>query len=87
MAQASTTQHGSPAAAGTRDTKVQRIEEGVPGLATVENPTANPPSMATFDAGLAAGGEYSGAQAQLDTSEYSGLTRDEALKRMKPSAF
>jgi hypothetical protein len=41
--------------AGTTDTRVDRPEEGLPGVANTDNPTANPPSRATFDAGLATG--------------------------------
>lgn len=73
--------------AGTRDTRVDRIEEGLPGLATAENPTANPVSRATFDAGIAAGAERSaGAQAQVDTSSY-GIDPWSALKRAKPAVW
>lgn len=78
---------GAPyGSAGTKDTRVDRPEEGLPGLATTTNTTANPPSRATFDAGLAAGGERAGAVAQVDTSAY-GITPWAALTRAKPTAW
>jgi hypothetical protein len=80
------TNGGAPADAGTLDTRVDRPEEGLPGLATVNNPTANPPSRAAFDAGLAAGGEVSGATAQVDTSSYL-IDPWTALKRNKPAVW
>lgn len=74
--------------AGTHDTKVQRIEEGLPAFATVENPTANPPSINTFDAGLAVGVKVRAA-AQIDTQwEANGLSSQGAgVKRAAPSEW
>jgi hypothetical protein len=63
--------HG-PKGAGTTDVRVQRIEEGLPAFATVDNPTANPPSIFTFDAGKATGAENSAATGVLDTTTANG---------------
>ena len=76
--------------AGTRDTRVDRPDEGLPGLATVENPTANPPTRASFEHRAVNAGQGAGDAnpvAQVDTTETSGLTQSDALKRSKPSAF
>lgn len=78
---------GSPASAGTRDIKVQRLTEGIPALATVENPTANPVSVQTLDAGLATGGEGLAQQAQIDTTETARLTPTQLIKRGRPGAW
>lgn len=72
--------------AGTHDTRVDRPEEGLPGLATTENPTANPPSRATFDAGLAAGGKRATQKAQVDTTQ-NGIDPWTALKRADSNAW
>lgn len=78
--------------AGTADSRVDRPEEGLPGLATQDtlgypdNPTANPPTRATFDAGLAAGGEPATQVAQVDTSGYL-IDPWTALKRAKPAVW
>lgn len=77
---------GAPSDAGTKDTRVDRPEEGLPGLATTANPTANPPSRATFDAGLAAGARTSYAVAQVDTSFYS-IDPWAAVKRANPTKW
>lgn len=81
--------------AGTTDTRVDRPEEGLPGLATVANPTANPPTRATFDAGISGvGGDItkkgSGRErpsAQIDTTQTDGLPMDQSIKRGQPSAW
>lgn len=77
---------GAPAGAGTKDTRVDRPEEGLPGLATTTNPTANPPSRAAFDAGLATGARASYAVAQVDTSGYS-IDPWAAVKRANPTKW
>lgn len=83
---------GSIGSAGTGDTRVDRPEEGLAGLATKgtagwpENPTANPPSRASFDAGLAAGGKRAVQSAQIDTSQ-NGIDPWTALKRGLPGAW
>lgn len=77
----------SNSSAGTRDTRVDRPEEGLPGLATVENPTANPPSRASFDAAQANGFRSPKPKAVIDTTQTSGLTPDNDLKRGEPNAW
>lgn len=80
---------GAPGSAGTRDIKVVRITEqpAQPALATVENPTANPPSIQALDNSGAAGGQGLAQQAQVDTTETARLTPTQLLKRARPSAF
>ena len=78
---------GSPSSAGTRDTRVDRPEEGLPGVATVENPSANPPSRATFDAGSTSGNRRPQPRAVIDTSGTSGLLPSDDLKRGEPNAW
>lgn len=73
--------------AGTTDTRVDRPEEGLPGLATVDNPTANPPSRASFDAGLANGLTRGKTSANIDTTQTSGLAPDQDIKRGNPAAW
>jgi hypothetical protein len=81
--------------AGTLDTRVDRPDEGLPGIATVNNPTANPPTRATLDAGIAGvGGDItkrgSGRErptAQIDTTQTDGLPWDQSIKRGQPSAW
>jgi len=47
---------GAPHSAGTIDTRVDRIEEGLPGLATLDNPASSlTPTRNVFDSGLATG--------------------------------
>lgn len=77
---------GAPSSAGTKDTRVDRPEEGLAGLATTTNPTANPPSRASFDAGLAAGVQPAKAVAQVDTSSYS-IDPWSAVKRANPTKW
>ena len=60
---------GAPKSAGTTDVRVQRIEEGLAAFATLDNPTANPPTVNQFDAGFAEGFEVSAkVVAQIDTT-------------------
>jgi hypothetical protein len=83
--------------AGTKDTRVDRPDEGLPGLATVSNPTANPPTRATLDAGIAVsgptfvagarGGEREHPSAQIDTTQTDGLPMDQSIKRGQPAAW
>lgn len=73
--------------AGTKDVRVDRPEEGLPGLATTTNPTANPPSRASFDSGLATGFKRATPAAVIDTTQTSGLTPDQDIKRGNPSAW
>jgi len=75
-----------------RPTAQDYITEGLPGLQTVDNPTANPPTRATQDLGKAIGqrvlGQAIGVQfAVMDTSGTSGLTSTAALKKMNPAVF
>lgn len=78
---------GSPASAGTRDVRVVRIEEGIPAVASVENPTANPPTINSFDTGAASGGEGLAQQAQIDTTETARVSPSQLIKRGKPNAW
>lgn len=73
--------------AGTRDTRVDRPEEGLPGLATVENPTANPPTRASFDPARAEGTRRPKPSAVIDTSGTSRNLPSDDLKRGEPSAW
>lgn len=73
--------------AGTTDTRVDRPEEGLPGLATVDNPTANPPSRASFDAGIASSYTKPRAAANIDTTQTSGLAPDQDIKRGQPAVW
>ena len=78
---------GALPSAGTRDTRVDRPDEGLPGIATVENPTANPPSRATLDAGKPTRGSVVGTTSVIDTTGTGGITQDQALKRAKPAVW
>jgi len=73
--------------AGTIDTRVDRPEEGLPGVATVDNPTANPPTRASFDAGIASTYKRPTPQAVIDTTQTSGLAPDQDIKRGTPGAW
>jgi len=73
--------------AGTTDTRVDRPEEGLPGVANIANPTANPPSRASFDAGLSTGFRKPKPSAVIDTTQTSGLQPDQDLKRGEPSSW
>ena len=73
--------------AGTRDTRVDRPDEGLPGLATVENPTANPPTRATLDSGLPVGRRQPKPSAVIDTSGTSKLQPGDDVKRGEPNAW
>ena len=73
--------------AGTRDTRVDRPDEGLPGLATVENPTANPPTRASFDIARANGFEVMGQGASgrvvgtIDTTWTGGTRPDQEVAK------
>lgn len=68
--------------AGTRDTRVDRPEEGLPGVATVENPTANPPSRASYDSAKATGFRLAPKPGVIDTTwTQGGPTDAEVAKR------
>ena len=69
--------------AGTRDTRVDRVEEGLPGIATVENTTpSTTPSRASFDAGLATGIKPLKVTGTIDTTwTQGGPTDAEVAKR------
>jgi hypothetical protein len=73
--------------AGTTDTRVDRPEEGLPGVATVANPTANPPTRASFDAGSPSGFTGPKPRATIDTSGTSGLNTAAEVKRGTPEAW
>lgn len=81
---------GAPASAGTRDIRVLRITDQTAPLAevaSVENPTANPPTINALDVGKAAGAEGLAAQAQIDTTETARLAPSQLIKRGLPSAW
>ncbi len=73
--------------AGTTDTRVDRPSEGLPGLATESNPTANPPTRASQDIGRAGGLRTPQPKAVIDTSGTSGLQPGDDLKRGEPNAW
>lgn len=77
----------APASAGTTDTRVDRVDEGLPGIATVANPSANPPSRATLDSARANTYRRPLPRAVIDTTQTSGLTPDADVKRGEPSAW
>ena len=56
-----------------KEVRVDRPDEGLPGVATDGNTTANPPTRATLDSQKAAGTRVSVSKAVLDTSGTSGL--------------
>lgn len=82
---------GAPSSAGTRDTRVVRLTDQtapLAELASVENPSANPPTVNALDVALGgSGAEGLAAQAQVDTTETARLAPSQLLKRAKPSAF
>jgi len=69
--------------AGTRDTRVDRPEEGLPGIATVENTTPETtPSRASFDSGKATGFKLAPKPGVIDTTwTQGGPTDAEVAKR------
>lgn len=67
--------------AGTRDTRVDRTEEGLPGIATVENPTANPPSRNSFDTAKATGIKPLKVTGTIDTTWTQGGTTDAEVNK------
>jgi hypothetical protein len=77
---------GALPSAGTHDTRVDRPEEGLPGIATTDNPDADPITRATFDAGKPSV-RVSRAAAQIDTTGTSRLTADADIKRGDPSSW
>lgn len=73
--------------AGTTDTRVDRPSEGLPGIATLDNPTANPPTRATQDIGMATGLSSLQNRGVIDTTQTSGLQPGDDLKRGNPEAW
>ena len=78
---------GGTNTAGTTDTRVDRPEEGLPGLANIANPTASPISRATFDAGKSVELRRPKPKANIDTSGTSGLVTADDVKRGEPAAW
>lgn len=80
---------------GTKDVRVDRIEEGGAGLATYDNvdpnsATKSEPLTATrasFDSATATGVTRATNKAVFDTSGTSGLDQAAALKRSKPEVY
>lgn len=81
------TKGSGTSSAGTTDTRVDRPDEGLPGVANIDNPTANPPSRASFDANLATGRTQPKVVANIDTSGTSGLQPGADTKRGQPAAW
>lgn len=73
--------------AGTTDTRVDRPDEGLPGLADLDNPTANPPTRASLDTHTATGLEHLTNRAVIDTTQTSGLAPDQDIKRGNPAVW
>jgi hypothetical protein len=73
--------------AGTTDTRVDRPSEGLPGVANLDNPTANPPTRAVQDIGMATGFVHNMTRGNIDTTQTSGLTPDQDIKRGNPAAW
>jgi len=73
--------------AGTKDTRVDRPDEGLPGVATTSNPTANPPTRANTDTGRASGLRSPKPRAVIDTSGTSRNQPADDLKRGEPAAW
>lgn len=86
---------GALGSAGTGDVRVDRPEEGLPGLATTkttgspwpQNPTANPPTRASFDTAKALVPRQPLPVANIDTSGTSGLQPGADIKRGEPAAW
>ena len=73
---------------GTGDTRVDRPDEGLPGIATKkteagwpENPTANPPSRASFDTAKATGIKPLKVTGTIDTTWTQGGTTDAEVNK------
>lgn len=83
--------NGAPTSAGTRDTRVLRLTDQTAPLAevaSVENPTANPKTVASLDAAVGGSGAVAlQQQAQVDTTETARLSQSDLLKRARPSAY
>jgi len=82
----------APASAGTYDSRVDRPEEGLPGLAeqgpgSHNNPSANPPTRSNLDTARANTYRRPLPRAVIDTSGTSGLTPDQDIKRGEPAAW
>lgn len=81
------TTNGSPASAGTDQTRQDYINEGVAGVATTTytSPSTNP-TRGNFDTYKAIG-QVSRQVATIDTSGTSGLDRSQDVKRGYPSKW
>jgi hypothetical protein len=77
----------SAKSAGTTDTRVDRPDEGLPGIATVSNPTANPPTRATLETAKASSYSLPKPVANIDTSGTSGNQPGADVKRGEPNAW
>lgn len=84
------TVNGGPASAGTDQTRQDRPNEGLPGVATVGNTNADgtvtSPTRGNFDTYKAIG-QVSRQSAIIDTSGTSGNTLSADVKRGLPSAW
>jgi hypothetical protein len=85
---------GAPGSAGTKDTAVDRIEEGTAGPTSVVSTQSGAtvtggPFRAKFDDAVAGGGgtEYAGQAAQISTDGTSRLDQAADIKRGKPNAW
>lgn len=73
---------GGTTSAGTQDKAVERIEEGAPA-----SQSGNNQQRGQYDAGLAAGIRREKPVANIDTTQTSGLTPDQDIKRGEPGAW
>lgn len=73
--------------AGTKDDRVDRPEEGLPGISTVGNAGAAVPTRASFDSAKATGLRRPLPKAVIDTSGTSGLSPDQDIKRGEPASW
>ena len=79
---------GSPASAGTRDVRVERLEEGLKAFADVDdNPTGAAVTVNTFDAGLSTAPSRVKAKGVVRTGDGdSGLTNAQ-IEAADPTVF
>lgn len=70
-----------------KEVRVDRPDEGLPGVADKDNPTANPPTRGSFQPGTADKPSHTMQQSVIDTTETSRLPVWEAVKKARPSVF
>jgi len=78
---------GAYGSAGTQDTRVDRPEEGLPGVATIGNASAATPTRASYDSAKAGGFEVQGQGAAgrvvgtIDTTWTGGTRPDQEVAK------